>query len=53
MDIPTLCRAGVCGTCRTKVDGEVECDAGSDADRANGYVLACVSTVRGRCVVDA
>ena len=52
----SLCRAGVCGTCRTKVlDGRVECasmvlDAG---EREQGYVLACVSHVRSDCVVDA
>jgi len=43
--IPFSCRGGFCGSCRVKLEsGEVEVlqDAGlSDADKAEGYVLAC------------
>jgi ferredoxin-NADP reductase len=52
--IASLCRAGICGTCRVQVtDGDVRCDAASlDPDeRARGYVLACVSTATGDCRV--
>jgi ferredoxin-NADP reductase len=55
MEIPSLCRAGVCGTCRTKViEGDVSCDGGIlDADdRAAGYVLACVASPRSNCVIE-
>jgi glycine betaine catabolism B len=54
--IESLCRAGVCGTCRTRVvEGEVACDSTAldEADRADGYVLACVARVAGPCTVDA
>jgi NADH oxidoreductase Hcr len=54
--IDSLCRAGVCGTCRTRVvEGDVECDSTAldDTDRAAGYVLACVARVAGPCVVEA
>jgi ferredoxin-NADP reductase len=54
--IDSLCRSGVCGTCRTKVvNGQVECASTTlgDADRQNGYVLACVSHVHGDCVIEA
>ncbi len=55
LEIPSLCRAGVCGTCRTKViEGDVACDGGVlDADdRASGYVLACVASARSHCVIE-
>ncbi|MGE0362577.1 MAG: 2Fe-2S iron-sulfur cluster-binding protein [Vicinamibacterales bacterium] len=55
LPIPSLCRAGVCGTCRTRVvEGQVECDGGIlDAeDRAAGYVLACVASPRSDCVIE-
>jgi ferredoxin-NADP reductase len=54
--IDSLCRSGVCGTCRTKVlDGQVECESAllDDEDRADGFVLACVSHARTDCVVEA
>jgi ferredoxin-NADP reductase len=54
--IDSLCRAGVCGTCRTRVvEGAVECDSTAldAADREQGYVLACVSRVLGDCSVEA
>jgi ferredoxin len=53
--IESLCRAGICGTCRTRVtDGEVECtsDALSAEERTNGFVLACVASPRSHCTVD-
>jgi ferredoxin-NADP reductase len=53
--IDSLCRSGVCGTCRTKViEGDVACDATllDDADRASGHVLACVARVHSDCVVE-
>ena len=55
LEIPSLCRAGVCGTCRTKVlEGEVSCEGGIlDADdRAAGHVLACVASPRSHCVIE-
>ncbi len=55
LEIPSLCRAGVCGTCRTRVlEGEVSCDGGvlDDDDRASGYVLACVASPRSNCVIE-
>jgi ferredoxin-NADP reductase len=54
--IDSLCRAGVCGTCRTRVlDGSVACDSTvlADDDRQQGFVLACVSRVLGDCTVEA
>ena len=54
--IPSLCRAGVCGTCRTKVlTGEVQCDSQmlDEQERADGFVLACVTSIRSDCTVDA
>jgi ferredoxin-NADP reductase len=56
VSIPSLCRAGVCGTCRTKVtSGDVHCQSTAldDEDAANGYVLACVAHATSDCAVDA
>jgi ferredoxin-NADP reductase len=53
--IDSLCRAGVCGTCRTRVvDGRVDCNstALAESDRQDGYVLACVAHVQGDCVIE-
>ena len=55
-DIPSLCRAGVCGTCRTRVvRGESDCRSSTldDQDRQDGYVLPCVTRVMSDCTVDA
>ena len=55
-DIPTLCRAGVCGTCRTRlVSGEARCtsDALDERDRRAGFVLPCVTWAHGDCVLEA
>jgi ferredoxin len=49
--IPSSCRQGQCGTCKTKLlGGQVRMDAeeGLDPDsRANGYVLTCVGHADG------
>ena len=53
--LESLCRAGICGTCRVRVtDGDVECttDALSADEQAGGFVLACVATARGGCALD-
>ena len=55
-DIPSLCRAGVCGTCRTRViSGQTECTSSmlDERDKAAGYVLACVTHIISDCTVDA
>lgn len=54
VDMPSLGRAGVCGTCRVRVtEGDVDCESSTlDAgERAQGYVLACVATPRSDCTV--
>jgi ferredoxin-NADP reductase len=56
VSIPTMCRAGVCGTCRTRVvRGEVQCpsDALGADDSEAGFVLACVSAIATDCSVEA
>lgn len=56
VEISSLCRAGVCGTCRLQVvGGDVRCESTtlSDDEIAAGIVLACVSTVASDCTVDA
>lgn len=53
--VPSLCRAGVCGTCRVHVSsGEVTCasDTLDPDDQEQGFVLACVTTVSSDCTVD-
>lgn len=53
--IDSLCRSGVCGTCRTRVlSGDVACESTllTAADRERGHVLACIAEVRSDCVVD-
>ena len=55
-DIPTLCRAGVCGTCRTRlVSGDARCtsDALDERDREAGFVLPCVTWAQGDCALEA
>jgi ferredoxin-NADP reductase len=54
--IPSLCRSGVCRTCRTRlVSGSVQCtsDALDDNDHADGYTLPCVAWARTDCSLDA
>jgi ferredoxin-NADP reductase len=56
IDIPSICRAGVCGTCRTRVtSGDVDCASLTldEFERSQGFVLPCVSTARSSCTVDA
>jgi ferredoxin-NADP reductase len=54
VDIPSLCRAGVCGTCRTRAEGDLEPDVPLPADEAaGGFVLACATRIRGTCTVEA
>jgi 3-phenylpropionate/trans-cinnamate dioxygenase ferredoxin reductase subunit len=56
VNIPSLCRAGVCGTCRTRLTaGDADCssDALDDDDRGEGWVLPCVTRARGDCVLEA
>ncbi len=55
VDLPSLCRAGVCGTCRVRVtDGQVDCESTTlDAgELGQGYVLACVAMARSHCTVE-
>jgi ferredoxin-NADP reductase len=54
--IPSLCRSGVCGTCRTRlISGDARCssDALDAIDRAAGYVLPCVTWAHGDCRLEA
>jgi ferredoxin-NADP reductase len=54
--IASFCRAGVCGTCRTRLlAGEAPCSAEalSDEDRRRGFVLPCVAVPGGDCVLEA
>jgi ferredoxin-NADP reductase len=55
VEVESLCRAGICGTCRVRVTaGEVECssDALSADEQADGFVLACVATARSGFTLD-
>lgn len=54
VEMPSLCRAGVCGTCRVRVtDGEVDCESTTldSGELGQGYVLACVAQARTDCTV--
>jgi ferredoxin-NADP reductase/ferredoxin len=57
LSIPSACRAGVCGTCKTrKLSGDVsmDCEDGLDAaDRSAGFILACTARPVGRVSVEA
>lgn len=51
----SLCRAGVCGTCRVVVAaGDVNCESATldPSEREQGFVLACVTTAQSDCVVE-
>lgn len=54
--MPFSCAVGGCGACRVKLlEGSVELEEPnclSDAERAAGYVLACVGRPCGPCVVE-
>jgi len=52
--IPTSCEQGMCGTCKIKIlEGEADHRDKrlSDAERAEGYFLACVSRAKGDMLV--
>jgi ferredoxin-NADP reductase len=55
--IPSSCRQGQCGTCKTKLlEGDVRMDSeeGLDPDsRAQGFVLTCVAHAHGLVKLDA
>lgn len=56
VDLPSACRAGVCGTCRARlVEGRVEGEGSclNDADRADGYILPCVARPATDCAMEA
>jgi ferredoxin-NADP reductase/anaerobic selenocysteine-containing dehydrogenase len=57
VDINYACRSGSCGECKVRLlKGDVDMaeDEGLEAsDKKEGYVLACVATAKGPCVVDA
>jgi ferredoxin-NADP reductase len=53
--VDSMCRAGTCGTCRTRlVAGKVEGEgkALKPKDRESGWVLTCVSYPRSDCTLD-
>jgi ferredoxin-NADP reductase len=54
--LASFCRAGICGTCRTRVAaGDVRCEgeALTDEERRQGWVLPCVAHAAGDCVLEA
>lgn len=54
--ITSSCRSGVCQSCRTKLkSGHADCrsDLLDADDRANGFVLPCVTWPAGDCVLEA
>jgi ferredoxin-NADP reductase/DMSO/TMAO reductase YedYZ heme-binding membrane subunit len=57
VEIDSDCRSGICGRCRTKLlSGQVSMavqDALSDADIAEGYVLACQAHAKAPVTVEA
>ncbi|HTA43609.1 MAG TPA: photosystem P840 reaction-center cytochrome c-551 [Bryobacteraceae bacterium] len=57
VDIPSACRQGQCGTCKTRLlEGSVHMttETGLDAEsRARGYVLTCVGHATGPVRLDA
>jgi len=57
VEIPSACRQGQCGTCKTKLlDGDVHMTAENGLDsesKALGYVLTCVGRAVGNVKLDA
>ena len=56
VSLPSLCRVGVCATCRIRlVAGEVEgdFDAIDPSEQAEGFILACVARPLTDCAIDA
>jgi len=55
--MPSSCRQGQCGTCRTRLlDGQVQMDAEDGLDpesRAKGFILTCVGHPRSAVKLDA
>lgn len=54
--LPSLCRVGVCATCRCRlISGSVEgdFDAIDPSEQASGFILACVARPLTDCVIDA
>jgi len=54
--IPSSCRSGVCQACRTRVaHGAVDCQSSvlDPDDRADGFILPCVSWPQGDVVLEA
>ena len=54
--LPSACRAGICGTCRSRiVDGQVRCESSllDESERAEGYILPCVSWPTSDCALEA
>jgi ferredoxin-NADP reductase len=56
VSIPSLCRSGVCGTCRTRlISGRARCTSDSleAEDTGSGFVLPCVTWATGDCALEA
>jgi len=56
VSIISSCRSGVCQSCRTRLKaGHADCrsDVLDPEDRANGYVLPCVTWPEDDCVLEA
>lgn len=54
--VDSMCRAGTCGTCKTRlVSGRIEGEGRAlrPEDRKAGWILACVSYPRSNCNLDA
>lgn len=54
VSIPTICRSGVCGTCRTRLlSGDVRCTSDALGTGDAGFVLPCVTWATSDCALDA
>lgn len=56
VEIPSVCRSGVCQSCRTRLaEGEADCRSPmlDPTDRDAGFILPCVTYPRGDCVMEA
>lgn len=56
VSLPSMCRVGVCGTCRVRLlsgDVEGDFDAIDASEQAEGFVLACVARPVTDCVIEA
>ncbi len=55
-ELPSMCRAGVCGTCQIRLlEGEVDGDFDhlDPEDRDAGFILACIARPMTDCVIEA